>query len=202
MNEPLPRRITVSLPLADAEKLAYYNAANGAGVLAPRGWHCFGTYGSSGTALFVVDVPIDPDRLFRDGKGFDGPAVVVLDQSGGTSGRFSVAEIAARVFPAYKSFVDRVRKEGIGGPLPTGPWPADKLVYKGKSIVEYTTPPRSSGLGTTSSLIQNDSPIQGVAILTGPDTDLVLVEVRLPPALTGLTAAIVGQLEREFAPAH
>src|SRR5438105_419135 len=42
-----------SLSAEQAEKLAYYKSENSLGVLAPRDWHCFGTYGSGGNALYV-----------------------------------------------------------------------------------------------------------------------------------------------------
>src|SRR5580692_3776159 len=38
----------ISLPSELAHELAYYKAEGGVGVLAPRGWYCFETYGSSG----------------------------------------------------------------------------------------------------------------------------------------------------------
>ncbi len=34
-----------------AARLAYYKAKNGFGILGPRGWHCFSTYGSNGSTL-------------------------------------------------------------------------------------------------------------------------------------------------------
>jgi hypothetical protein len=75
----------------------------GLGVLAPRGWHCFSTYGSNGSNLFVSPVPIDGKALFSaDWKGFMGDVVQLSVMDGGTSGRFEVAKVVARVFPAYK----------------------------------------------------------------------------------------------------
>ena len=43
----------------EASKLAYYQAEKGIGVLAPRDWHCFGTYGSGGDTLYVTPQPIN-----------------------------------------------------------------------------------------------------------------------------------------------
>jgi hypothetical protein len=39
-------------------ELAHYEAANGLSVLAPKGWQCFGTSGSSGAELLVLSRPI------------------------------------------------------------------------------------------------------------------------------------------------
>lgn len=44
-----PHGKSKSMPLSPAlaNQLAYYQAEEGSGVLAPREWHCFSTYGSS-----------------------------------------------------------------------------------------------------------------------------------------------------------
>ena len=83
-----------------------------------------------------------------------------------------------------------------------GPYPTDKLLYKGDRLVEYRTPPNSEGLGTmTSRLKPNDQPIQGVATLVGemPEVSLLLVAVRIPPEMNALNPAIFLELEREAA---
>jgi len=135
-----------------ANQLAIYNFEGGAvGVLAPRGWYRFGTYGSAGTALFVSPEPINAANLFSTGRGgFTGPVIEVSENFGETSGRFEVADIIARVFPAWKSFVTKVMNEG--DPIPSsfafGPYPGDTMTYKGKTVAEYTTRTGTDGLGT------------------------------------------------------
>jgi hypothetical protein len=47
---------------------------------------------------------------------------------------------------------------------PFGPYPADRLTYKGEALVEYRTPPRRDGLGTRSWLEKNESPIDGAVM--------------------------------------
>src|SRR5208282_5998832 len=49
---------SVQIGRGAARELAYYEAAIGFGVLAPRGWHCLGNSGSSGASLFVSPEPI------------------------------------------------------------------------------------------------------------------------------------------------
>jgi hypothetical protein len=184
-----------------AGQLAYYEAEDGPGVLAPRGWNCFEAYGSNGGSLLVAPQPINSELVFSDNwKGFDGPAVQLSVDSGGTSGRFEVAEIIARVFPAYKAFVTRVIAEGIepASSFPFGPYPKDKLIYKSNKIVEYQTPPNTDGLGTKSRLQKNSIPISGVAILEGADTNLIQLSARLPLDLADLTPTIIQQVERRF----
>ena len=183
----------------EAQKLAYYKSAASAGVLAPRGWFCFGTYGSNGNALFVSSQPIDTAKIFSNGgTGLPGPAVEISHRYGGTSGRFEVAEIVARVFPAYKSFAADVMKEGISQPFTFGPYPKDILTYKSKTVVEYQTPAQTDGLGTHSALKKNSGSIDGVAILVGQTPpDILLLSVRLPPDQCGLASAIVRQVERD-----
>src|SRR5258708_5801206 len=61
-----PAGTTRTFPIAPdlVEQLAYYQAQDGPGVLAPRGWTCFSTYGSNGSNLFVAPQPINSDILF------------------------------------------------------------------------------------------------------------------------------------------
>jgi hypothetical protein len=199
-----PEEPSASVPISPraAEQLAYYRSAQGIGILAPRGWHCFGTYGSGGDALSVNPEPIDAKDIFSSGRiKFAGPAIQVSRRFGYTSGRFSVAEIIARVFPAYKPFVTSVMKDfdQPPGSFPFGPYPTDTLTYKSKTVVEYRTPAQTDGLGTYSWLEKSGDPIDGVAILVGQTPDLLLLEVRLPRDLDGLAAAIIGQFERDAA---
>lgn len=195
---------TVPLSAELASKLAYYQAEEGSGVLAPRGWHCFSTYGSNGGSLFVAPQLIDSKIVFSDKwKGFAGPVVQISDSLGGTSGRFEVASIIARVFPAHKAFVANVVGEGIetAADFPSGAYPKDKLRYRSKEVVEYETPPQTEGLGTRSRLQKSDKAITGVEILSDPneELDLVSLSVRLPQGSEDLTRVIVQQTEREAA---
>src|ERR1700729_1277487 len=45
---PNGKNLAVAIPAAMANRLAYYKGENSSGVLAPRGWNCFSTYGSNG----------------------------------------------------------------------------------------------------------------------------------------------------------
>jgi hypothetical protein len=185
-----------------ASRLAYYKAEEGPGVLAPRGWYCFGTYGSNGATLYVSPGPIDTANLFSPNrKGFKGPAVQLSDEMGDTSGRFGVARIIALVFPAHREFVRKVIEEGLEPPskFPFGPYPKDKLNYKSSEIVEYQTPAGADGLGTSSWLVKSADPISGVAILVGETPDLLHLSVRLPRDVSDLTPTIIHQVEREVA---
>jgi len=197
-----PTGTSPSVPITTkaAQMLAYYRTAQGVSVLAPRDWYCFGTYGSGGSEIFVSPQPIDTANIFSTKwPGLAGPAIEVSHRDGGTSGRFAVAEIIARVFPAYRSFVTGVEKSdpGAGFSFTPGPYPKDALTYKSNRVVEYKTPPQSEGLGTYSSLSKNGSPINGVAMLVGQRPDLVLLSVRLPSELNELTPVIVHQVERD-----
>jgi hypothetical protein len=197
-----PKGESKVLPIAveSAQRLAYYKMEDGPGVLAPRGWYCFGTYGSNGSNLYVSPQPMDAENLFSTSwKGFTGPVIQISVESGDTSGRFSAARMIARVFPAHRAFVRKVIAEGIEpvSDFPFGPYPNDKLIYKNKETVEYETPAHRDGLGTQSRLQKNGDPIRGVAILFGPDTDLLFVAMRLPSEMNDLNSIIVEQVERE-----
>ena len=197
---PTSKSIPVPINFGAAQKVAYYSASGRHdGVLAPRGWYCFGTYGSGGDTVMVSPQPIDTANLFlANWGGFTGAAIELSLRYGGTSGRFSVAEIIARVFPAYKAFATQVMKEGLDAPFQFGPYPKDFLTYESNRVVEYKTPAQTEGLGTYhSSLKKNGSPIDGVVMLVGETPDMLLLSVRLPPELTGLTSVIVHQVERD-----
>lgn len=191
----------MKLSLAAAQRLAYYKAENGLGVLAPRGWHCFSTYGSNGSSLFVSPEVIDAANLFSpEWKGFAGPAIQISVVDGGTSGRFQVARVIARVFPSRGQFVRDVIAEGIepAASFPAGPYPQDKLTYRSKNIVEFETPANTEGLGTASRLQTSSKPIRGVAILlSADDTSLSQLSARLPEQDHDLTNTIIQQVERD-----
>jgi hypothetical protein len=190
----------VPISADSANHLAYYKSEQGFGVLAPRGWSCFGVYGSNGYALYVSPERVTASNLFSSTwSGFTGPAIELAGETGDTSGRFSVARVIARVFPAHKSFVEGVIAEGIepASSFPFGPYPEDKLTYRSKEMVEYETPANTEGLGTNSRLKKNAYPISGAAILIGNTPDLMLLAVRLSPDLTDLAPPIIQQLERD-----
>jgi hypothetical protein len=179
-----------------AQRLAYYRAF-GYGVLAPRSWYCFGIYGSSGSSLFISPKPIKRADLFgTNWRGFTGPVVQADGVDGGTSGRDTVAEVIARVFPAQRAFVQSVI-DLFDQPANTytfGRYPNDKLIVQTDRLVQFQTPPHSEGLGTMSRLKANDDPIDGVAILEGKTPDLLMLRVRLPPQQRNLARVIIKDL--------
>lgn len=200
VNAPTGKSKMVPISADSASHLAYYKSEQGFGVLAPRGWSCFGVYGSNGYALYVSPERLTASNVFSSTwTGFTGPTIELAGETGDTSGRFSVARVIARVFPTHRSFVERVIAEGIepANSFPFGPYPEDKLTYRSKLMVEYETPANTEGLGTNSRLKKNAYPISGAAILIGDTPDLMLLAVRLSPDLTDLASPIVQQLERD-----
>ena len=202
LKAPTGKSKGVSIAPELARQFAYYQAEQGSGVLAPRGWNCFGTYGSNGNNLYISPQPIDAALLFSDKwAGFPGPVIQFSVEVGDTSGRFGVAAMIARVFPAYRKFLTQVIAEDIrpASTFPSGPHPKDKLVYKGKNIVEFETPANEDGLGTDSRLKKNTSPIRGVVILIEEEADSMpdsfSLSVRLPSNLNSLTPSIIQQTE-------
>jgi hypothetical protein len=184
----------VEIDAREAAKLAYYKAAFGSGVLAPRDWHCFGVYGSDGVRLLVSPQQIRRDEWFS--AKFNGSVVEADDVDGSTSGRFEVAQVVARVFPAHKAFVQNVI-ELFGGAsdYKFAPYPKDKLIQQTDRLVQYETPPHSEGLGSTITRIKAiDDPIDGVAMLEGKTPDLLMLRVPLPREQRDLAPAIIQEL--------
>ena len=199
----------VDLPHAIADQLAWYEYNGDAGhigTLGPRGWICFVTIGSNGKTLYIAPEALDSAKLLehRNWKGFTGPAIQLSASDGGTSGRFEVARVVARVFPAHRDYARSIIAEGFGpaSDYPFGPFPSDHLTYKGKELVEFTTPAYGKGLGTMTWLLPSDQPINGFALLTiGPnvDTELLHLSFRLPPSLSSLSAILIRHAETDAA---
>jgi len=200
LKAPVSQGKTVAIPTESAQRLAYYKAKEGPGVLAPRGWHCFRSYGSNGEALYVSPDPIRAaDLLSPTWKGFAGPAIQISVEEGDTSGRFAVARTIARVFPAHKDFVENVIAEEIepASSFPYGAYSGDTLTYQTNELVEFETAGGKEGLGTASRLQKNDNAISGVAILFGEEPNLLQLSVRLPVETTDLSHVIIQQTELE-----
>jgi len=198
-----PKGTSKKVPISprDAAALAYYESADGIGLLAPRNWFCEGASGSGGATLFLSPKPI---RLRMSGwEGLEGTAIELNYASGENSGRYDIAEIMSRVFPKYRADARRVW-EAIDLPLPSGPYPKDTLKYISDTVVEFKTPAETDGLGNFHSwLKKSGTPIQGVAILfadprhsTLSSARLVRLSVRLSPDLARLATTIIGYVER------
>jgi hypothetical protein len=186
----------VNIDATAAKGLAWYQAQYSAGALAPRGWKCFSFYGSSGVTLTIAP----SGKLDDPSQPIAGPGVTLADDSGGTSGRFDVAKVAARVFAGpEKAFVASVIAEGVEpkANFPAGPYPADKLTYKTPTLVAFATPAGKDGLGAAAGLGASPLPVVGLAKLVGPadGPDLYLLAVRLPAAQADLAAAIAAAAE-------
>ena len=189
----------VNVDAATASQLAYYQAQDSFGVLAPRGWKCFYVYGSNGASLTVA-----PSGNLQDTStsGLSGPAVVETVSSGGTSGRFDVAKYSARLFPKLEqAFIAGVIAEGIEPKkdFQFGPYPADKTDYKNARLLEFETPANKDGLGTSDRLRKDSLPIRGMAKLEESvppgSPDFYLLTVRLPANQTPLSSAIIAAAE-------
>ena len=170
-----------------------------AAVLAPRGWHCMGMYGSGGSILLVTPRSYPAGTL----PGFNslrGPALELMFLNGENSGRLEVAAVFSRLFPFERRFIREV--EDGGRHLPRGPYASDITTRRGRSEVDYASPARREGMGTFGSrLAPGDSPVTGMATLArsnGVDS-VVLLNLRLPPGLRALVPVILGAARATWA---
>ena len=164
----LPKSARVLVPEATATSLALYSAYEGvaAGVLAPRGWECFGTYGSAGATLYVVPHRVGGEIFDRLDKVKEGPAVISRFADGDTSGRYELAKTSARIFPRARAIVEGIRGSGVDpDDYVFTPWPADRLDYLTDFAVSYLTPARTQGLGTAIGFAPTREPISGLVFL-------------------------------------
>lgn len=191
---------TLQVAVGAAKRLAFYTTGGGFGVLAPRGWFCFGYYGSGGGALAVADEPIGPDAKSGPLSGpLTGSAIEVQSIEGGGSGILSATEVWARVFPAYWPIIKGlIKNDDLPADQYTfGPYKADKLIVQKANLVRFQTPPNSEGLGTMGHFKANGDPIDGVAILVGQNPGLLMLRVLLPRELRDLAPIIIREFERE-----
>jgi hypothetical protein len=169
----LPTTVRVTVPEGMASSLAYYSPYEDIsdGVLAPRGWDCFGVYGSNGASLFVVPDKLGDPILDRPKEVENGLLVVRRFVHGDTSGRYEVAEISARLFPRARPYIESVRKliPEIDNPnaYVFAPWPTDRVNHLSDFAVSYITPPQIDGLGSQFWLAPAAQPISGLVFLTG-----------------------------------
>lgn len=188
-NAPAGSPVSVPISMDSARHLAWYQATVDVGVLAPRGWHCRGSYGSSGTAI-VVRPHLDDSRI----------GVSLGVTHGYTFGRFSVAEMIARLFPSRIAWAEQIRSEYGQAPLPAGPYPADRLLYRGHSLVEYETPPGAEGLGAVPGSEKTAQPTRGIVMLTdsqnGQPPNMVQLAMRLPREHAALGPVIIRETAR------
>jgi hypothetical protein len=176
------------------EGIAYYKGDYAPGVFAPSGWRCHVWYGSSGSVVLVTPTAIDTTH--SSPAHVLGPAVELSAHFGGTSGRFSVAEYGARLFPAQLTkFIARVKSEGLVPDSEFNPrhFAHDSVTPLSSLIAAFTTPPGLSGIGTAWSLDPSPDPIRGVAVLAGDSTepDLAIFRVRLGATQQDLEAILL-----------
>ena len=174
-----PENGSVELPIpADAARdLAYYSTL-GYSVLAPRGWNCIGVYGSSGSSIIVTPEVIQPMEMFGN-KKLAGELVVLKHTWGFGSGSSTLAEVIRMAFPKYQEHAESI-EEMYGPPAHSGPYPDDVLLAISDSVVAFETPAEKEGMGTQLNnwIEPNQNPIRGVAMLVGPNPDLLLIQTR------------------------
>jgi hypothetical protein len=190
----------VSLGELPAGAIVYYKGEEAPGVFAPAGWHCRVWYGSSGSTILVTPTPIDTTHFLP--PKLVGPAVEMGLSFAGTSGRFSVASYASRLFPRVLArFIEGVKNEHLVPDSVFGPrrYKGDSVSSVGRLVAEFTTPPGVSGLGTANLLAPSRDPIHGVAVIAPDSTepDMSILRVRLGGNMRQVKAAVL-RLNREW----
>jgi hypothetical protein len=178
---------------AQAARIAYYQAVDGPGVFAPRGWHCQTWRGSHGA--FIIVTPTAPPEIIPR-ESVQGPGVIAIESNGGTGGRFEVAEVSARLFPdVMADFIARVKAEGFPSPdfSKIKPYPDDQYTYLNPKLVKFTTPAHHDGIGT-GIFVPSADPVRGVVSLAAGDereTNLLQFRLRLSPSDDRLAQALI-----------
>ena len=176
-----------------AARIAYYQAVDGPGVFAPRGWHCQTWRGSHGA--FIIVTPTAPPEIIPR-ESVQGPGVIAIESNGGTGGRFEVAEVSARLFPQVMAdFIARVKAEGFPSPdfSKIHPFSDDQYTYLTPRLVKFTTPAQLEGIGT-GIFVPSTDPVRGVVSLfrgDGRHPDLLQFDIRLSSSDDQLTRALI-----------
>lgn len=199
---------TPRLPATQAARLAYYGLLSGNGVLAPRGWHCWGFTADTGGSTIVLPTPLDPKKFWSQRLSVKGPFVVQSYTFGGTYGRFEVADKGSRFFPGhpglkrlrqanFELYDPKSEEPGAKPPPAPKPYPEKSLTRFSENELSYRTPAGKTGVGTGGWIKPGPDPVIGaVALHQDPEydeIDLVDVSVRLPPDLVDLAPFILGQ---------
>ena len=188
VEAPRGESVKRSFSRHDAGRLAYYKSAE-IGLVAPKGWNCEGYSDSSGWGMFLSPEPIKGEPRWPN---FNGPAIDLRHISGENGfGGLQIAEAILRVFPTFHPWAVR-SVEGFDTPLPSGPYPTDRLRYRSLRVVEFETPPQRKGFSNDfSRFVPNDKPTFGTAILIGdPPEHLIVSSIRLPNELQSLLPLI------------
>jgi hypothetical protein len=207
LREPpaLPKTARLLIPGGTAQKLAYYtaNPSGRGGVLGPRGWSCRAVSGSDGDVLYVT--PPEAPANFDD--PWMGPQIVRRFSEGGTSGRFAVARVIARVFPQARPFAEGVRDEGMddANAYVFAPWPSDRIRHLAQDVVSYQTPAGQNGLGTDGEEPVPPLATQGLVFLIGDpavEPSVRLLKVRLSGNDAALYPAIAAEMLAGWTPSE
>jgi hypothetical protein len=192
----LTKAVAVTILADAADQLAYYTAkeGNNGGILAPRGWSCFGTYGSSGSSLYVTPAPIPGPILDKPKRLGPGQFVELQEFNGDTSGRFPMAKIVGRVFPSARPFAENVRSENIDQDDYFTLSPTDILQILAPTTASYVTPQNYQGIGTMFGVSPGNDPIHGLIFMDLGDQTvepfLSKIDVRLSDTKAPLYASI------------
>jgi uncharacterized protein YecT (DUF1311 family) len=188
----LPTSARVIVPSGFESSLTLYSASEdlASGVLGPRGWDCFGIYGSAGSTLYITPHRLADAILDRPKKVAAGPVVIKSIFLGDTSGRYELYRISARIFARARAFIERVEGLDEAKRYTYKPWPDDTLKYLSDFAVSYVTPARSVGLGTELGLASGRLPIYG----------LVSLHLDSEPYLYGLAIRLEERDRRLYAP--
>jgi len=178
-SAPSQQAPTPELPVSVSPYLAFYKASSGQGVVAPRGWYCFGYYGSNGSFLLISPEPRAGQDQLQGAKDLVGPGIEFSFSDSETSGRFEAAKVAARLFPDRIAFVDSVINEKLepASDFTFGPYPDDTLTRLSSDDVIFVTPVHKDGMGTESYLLKSDGAITGEAAIS--DGGVAVIDVRL-----------------------
>jgi len=189
---PTGQPISTDLPDKIASKLAVYAGAYLA-VLAPRGWSCQTSHGTTGVSLWVYPAGASPKTI--------GPIVSESGWMGDNEqGNSIITSFGGRYFPKIvtdqdvKDFMSGTSMSGNENQFLNRRYPSDKVNYLTPKVIEFITPADKFGLATqTLGAISSVDEYGLAGILDDPNSDrgVFFFVIRPSPALSYLTHYIL-----------
>ena len=199
MDSPAPTGAPKSVEIdpSAGSSLAYYAGADwDPGALAPRGWHCAVSVGSSGVSLEILP----PDTNCDSGSIINPRGYGVVYRSTDASGNWNPLDRKAWLFPdmAKREFAklrsDPSTRDSVENPAKQhfGPYPGDNIKFVTGDTVKFSTSNRRSEIADDC-FAAFSGRVWGVARVSEDSFDLITF--RLPPGFAKRAAALVDAAE-------
>jgi hypothetical protein len=204
LGPPISKPLETDIPANIASHLAIY-VSDDMAVLGPRGWDCFLLVGNSSMELDVVPpgiLPADPTKVMPNPMNTSYANAGIMASEWNLGGNYdALGGYFPKLCVRYQN--NSCEPNIFVQPMPR--YPADTIVAKNESVVEYETPPGHQGLGYGSwdgddtAATPPNLPTYGL-LAFDPDGPadaggIIFLAVRLPKGIEDLHTTIIAHFE-------